>query len=55
MFKIKFEYYYEISTPETMKLLWSAKKIAKVKNSEDIPHLGNIEVVLVTYNIVSGR
>lgn len=39
----------------TMKLLWSAKKITKVKNSEDIPHQGNIEVVLVTFNIVSDQ
>ena len=38
-----------------MKLLRSVKKITKVKNSEDIPHQGNIEVVLVTFNIVSDK
>ena len=39
-FKIKNEYSLELLTPETMKLLGSAKnKITKDKNGENVPHL----------------
>ena len=47
-FKIKTGYYLEILTPETMKLLRSAKiKITKDKNGENVPHLEITEVVIV--------
>ena len=53
-FKIKTGYYHELSTPETIKLLWSAKnKITKDKNGENVPHLKITEVVLVHFNIVN--
>ena len=45
-FKIKTGYYPELLTPETMKLLGSAKrKITKNKNGEKVPHLEINEVV----------
>ena len=53
-FKIKTGYYLEPLTPETMKLLGSTKsKIAKVQNSENVPHLKITEVVLLHCNIVN--
>ena len=53
-FKIKTGYYRELSTPETIKLLWSAKnKITKDKNGQNVPHLKITEVVLVHFNIVN--
>ena len=43
-FKIKSEYYFELLTPETMKLLGSAEsKITKNKNGENVPHLEVVE------------
>ena len=40
MFKIKRGYYLELLTPETMKLLGSAKsKITKDKNDENVSYL----------------
>ena len=52
MFKIKAEYYYNLLTPETMKLLGSTKnKITKDKNGENVPHLEITEVVLTHCNI----
>ena len=40
MFKIKKGYYFELFTPETMKLPGSNKsKINKDKNGENVPHL----------------
>ena len=53
-FKIKNGYYLELLTPETMKLLGSTKsKITKDKNSENIPHLEIVELVLVHCNLVN--
>ena len=53
-FKIKNGYYLEILTPETMKLLGSTEsKITKDKNSENVPHLEIVELVLVHCNLVN--
>ena len=53
-FKIKNGYYLELLTPETMKLLGSTKsKITKDKNSEKVPHLEIVELVLVHCNLVN--
>ena len=54
MFKIKTDYYLELLTPETMKLLGSAEsKIIKNKNGENAPHLEVVELVLVHWNLVN--
>ena len=51
-FKIKNEYYIEILTPETTKLLGSTKsKINKDTNGENVPHLEIVELVLVHCNL----
>ena len=51
-FKIKDGRSLELLTPETMKLLGSAKyKITKDKNDENVPHLEITGVVLVHFNI----
>ena len=53
-FKIKSEYYLELLTPETMKLLGSTEsKITKDKNSQNVPHLEVVELVLVHCNIAN--
>ena len=53
-FKIKSGYYLEILTLETMKLLGSAEsKITKNKNGENVPHLEDVELVLVHCNLVN--
>ena len=53
-FKIKKEYYLELLTPETMKLLGSTKsKITKDKNGENVPYLEIAEVVLIHCNVVN--
>ena len=53
-FKIKSGYYLELLTPETMKLLGSTEsKITKDKNSENVPHLEIVELVLVHCNLVN--
>ena len=55
-FKIKARYYFELLTPETMKLLGSTKSnITKDKNNENVPHLEITEVVLVHCNIVNNN
>ena len=55
-FKIKNGYYIELLTPETMKLLPSAaNKITKDKNSENVPHLEVVELVLVHCNLVNNN
>ena len=55
-FKIKAGYYLEDLTPEITKLLGSTKsKINKDKNSENMPHLEIIEVILVHCNIVNNN
>ena len=47
-FKNKNGYYLELLTPKTMKLLGSkVSKINKNKNSENVPHLEVVAVVLV--------
>ena len=53
-FKIKNEYYLELLTPETMKLLGSTEiKITKDKNGENVPHLEITELVLVHCNLLN--
>ena len=53
-FKIKNEYYPELLTPETMKLLESTEsKITKDKIGENVPHLEVVELVLVHCNLVN--
>ena len=53
-FNIKSGYYLELLTPETMKLLGSTEsKITRNKNSENVPHLEVVELVLVHGNIVN--
>ena len=53
-FKIKNGYYLELLTPETMKLLGNTEsKITKDKNSENVPHLEVVELVLVHCNLVN--
>ena len=55
-FKSKNGYYLELLTPETMKLLGSAEnKITKDKNSENVPHLKVVELVLVHCNLVNNN
>ena len=53
VFKIKTCYKLELLTPETMKLLRSTKKyVDSDKNSENVPKLESVEVVLVHCNLV---
>ena len=53
-FKIKNGNYFELLTPETMKFLGSTEsKIIKDKNSENVPHLEIVELVLVHCNLVN--
>ena len=53
-FKIKDGYYLEVLTPETMKLLGSTEsKMTKDKNSENVPHLEIVELVLVHCNLAN--
>ena len=53
-FKIKNGYYLELLTPETMKLLGRTEsKITKDENSENVPNLEIVELVLVHCNIVN--
>ena len=52
VFKMKTGYKLELSTPETMQLLGSAKKdVAKDKDGENVPKLVSLEVVLVHCNL----
>ena len=54
VFKVKTGYKLELLSKETMKLLGSAKDIIDSdKNSENVPRLENVEVVLVHYNLVN--
>ena len=54
VFKIKTGYKLELLSKETMKLLGGTKDaIDKDKNSEDVPKLENVEVVLVHCNLVN--
>ena len=53
LFKIKTEHKLELLSKETMKLLGSTKDIIDAdKNSENVPKLENVEVVLVHCNLV---
>ena len=55
-FKIKTGYYLKLLTPETIKLLGSAKsKITKNENGENVSNLEINEVVLVHCNIVNNN
>ena len=52
-FKTKTGYKLELLTPETMRLLGSTKKdVDSDKNSENVPKLESVEVVLVHCNLV---
>ena len=54
VFKIKTGYKLELLSKETMKLLRSTKVIIDTdKNSENVPRLENVEVVLVHCNLVN--
>ena len=53
VFKIKTGYKLELLSKETMKLLGSTKNIDADKNSENVPRLENVEVVLVHCNLVN--
>ena len=54
VFKIKTRYKLELLSKETMKLLGSTKDIIDAdKNSENVPRLENVEVVLVHCNLVN--
>ena len=54
VFKIKTEYKLELLSKETMKLLGSTKDTFDAdKNSENVPRLENVEVVLVHFNLVN--
>ena len=54
VFKIKSEYKLELLSNETMKLLGSTKDIIDSdQNSENVPRLENVEVVLVHCNLVN--
>ena len=54
VFKIKAGYKLELLSKETMKLLGSTKNIIDAdKNSENLPRLENVEVVLVHCNLVN--
>ena len=53
VFKIKTGYKLELLTPETMRLLGTTKKdVDADKNSENVPNLESVEVVLVHCNLV---
>ena len=53
VFKIKTGYKLELLTPETIKLSGSTRKdVDADKNSEKIPKLESVEVVLVHCNLV---
>ena len=56
VFKIKTGYKLELLSKETMKLLGSTKDIIDSdKNSENVPRLENVEVVLVHCTLVNNR
>ena len=53
VFKIKTAYKLELLTPETMKLLGSAKKdVDKDSDGENVPQLEYVQVVLVHCNLL---
>ena len=55
-FKTKTGYKLELLTPETMRLLGNTKKDVNAdKNSENVPKLESVEVVLVHRNLVKNH
>ena len=53
-FKIKTEYYIELLTRDTMKLVGSTTcELTKDRNGKNVPYLEISEVILVHYNIVN--
>ena len=51
VFKVKTDYKLELLSPETMKLLGSAKQdVDKDKDEENLPKLDSVEVILVHCN-----
>ena len=53
-FRIKKKYYLKFLTPETMKLLGSSKrKVTKVKNDGNVPHLKITDVAVVNCNVLN--
>ena len=56
VFKTKTGYKLDLLSPETIKLLGSAKKdVDQDKNGEDVPKLESVEVVLVRCNLVNNN
>ena len=56
MFKIKDGYKLELQRPKTMRLFGGTKNINKQsKNSENVPSLEVVEVVLVQCNLVDSQ
>ena len=56
VFKIKTGYKLELLAPETMKLLGSTKKDVDLdKNSENVPKLESVDVILVHCNLVKNN
>ena len=56
VFKIKTGYKLELVTPEAMKLLGSTKKdVDSDKNSENVPTLESVKVVLIQCNLVKNN
>ena len=55
-FRIKIGYYFELLTPETMKLLGSTKsKVTKYENDKNVPCSEIARIVLVYCNIVNNN
>ena len=53
VFKLTTDYKLELLTPETMRLLGSTKKdVDSDENSENVPKLGSVEIVLGHCNLV---
>ena len=56
VFRVKTSYKLELLSPETMKLLGSAKKdVDQDKDGEDVTKVESDEVVLVYYNLVINK
>ena len=56
VFQVKTGYKLESLSEETMKFLGSTSNIINAdKNSENVPRLGNVEVVLVHCNLVNNK
>ena len=56
VFRVKTSYKLELLSPETMKLLGSAKKdVDQDKDGEDVPKVESVEVFLVHCNLVNNN